>query len=85
MEITEQVYEGVTPSKSTARADTNRASHSRERKGGEDAWPTKLDKGRTGKRKKIYAGNQSDIPTGDKKYVLHGPGHSMEDWKVLKE
>ena len=40
---------------------------------------------RTGKRKKDYAGHSSDRPTGDKTFLVHGPGHSAEECKVLKE
>ena len=45
MEIAEQVYEGVTPSKTPIRADSNRDSHGRKRNGGEAASPTNTKKG----------------------------------------
>ena len=51
MEISEQVYEGKPPSKKIIRADANRDSHVREKKGGEDASPNNSEKGRTGKLK----------------------------------
>ena len=86
MDIAEQVYEGGTPSKITAhRADANRVSHSRKRKGGEAASPTNPEKGRAGKLKKNYAGHPSDRMTSDKTCVLHGPRHSTEECKLLKE
>ena len=84
MEITKQVYEGVTPSKTTIRVDTKCASHRRKQKGGEPASPTNPEKGCAGKRKKKHAGHTSNRPTGEKTCLLHGPGHSSEECRVLK-
>ena len=52
MEIVDQVYEGVTPSKTTDRADTNHDVHTRKRKRGGSTLQTKLKKGCPGKHKK---------------------------------
>ena len=46
MKISEQVYEGKTPSKNIIRSDTNRDIHVRKRKGWEDYSPTNPEKGR---------------------------------------
>ena len=51
VEISGQIYEGQTPSKKIPRADANRDSHIRERKGGETASPTNPKKGHSGKLK----------------------------------
>ena len=64
MEIAEQVYEGVTPSKTTTREEADCVSHGRRHKGGEAASPTNPKKGRTGKRKNNNTGHQSYFPTG---------------------
>ena len=37
-----------------------------------------------GKRKKHYAGHTSGSPTGDKTFLVHIPGHSTVECKVLK-
>ena len=60
MEITEQVYEGGTTSKTIKRAYSNHAGHSRNKQGGEDVSPSKPEKGRAGKWKKINAGDWND-------------------------
>ena len=85
MEIAEKVYKRGTSSKSTIRADSNRASHVRKRKGGEPAYPTNPEKGRAGKRKKTHAGHPSDRRTGDKICSVHGFWPSTEDCEVLKK
>ena len=85
MEIDEQVYEGGTPSKTTNGEDSNCAGHIRKYKGGESALSTNPKKGCIGKCKKNYAGHPSDAPTGGKTCLLHGPGHSTEECKVLQE
>ena len=77
-------YECGTTSKNTIKADANRASHGRKIKGGESALPTNPEKGRTGKRKARNAGHPINRPTGVKTCLLHGPGHSTEECKVLK-
>ena len=85
MEIAEQVYKGVTPSKTPTRAEANRGGHTRKLKGGEATSPTNPEKGCTGKRKTKNAGNLSDAPTRDKMTRLrHGPIHTSEECKVLK-
>ena len=49
------------------------------------ASPSNPEKGRSGKRKINDAGHPSNAPTGAKKTcILHGPGHSTEDCKVLQ-
>ena len=83
MEKSEQIYEGVTPSKITTRAYANHDIHGRKRKGGESASPTIPGKGHSGKRKKKYAGHQSDGPTGEKTCLVHGPKHSTAECKVV--
>ena len=59
--------------------------HSMKGKGGEATLPIKPKRGWVGKRKKKYSANQSDCPSGDKTCLLHGPGHSTEECKVLKK
>ena len=85
MEVSEQLYEGGTPYKTPIRADANSVSRGRKHKQGGFALPTKPKKGHAGKRKKNHSGNPSDDPTSTKKTLLvHGPGQSTDDWKVLK-
>ena len=46
---------------------------------------TSPKKGRTGKRKTKNSGHPSDAPDGAKNTcLLHSPGHSLEECKVLK-
>ena len=85
VEITEQFYEGVTPSKTTTGAYSNYASHGSTRKVGEATLPTNTEKECAEKHKKNHEGHPSDKPTGDKTYLVHGPGHSTEGCKLLKE
>ena len=85
MEIADKFYEGEIPSKITIRAEADRASHGRKRKGVEAASPTNPKKGRAGKRKKNHSGHPSDQPTGDKTCLVHGLGHSKAECKLLKE
>ena len=83
MEIAESIYEGlVEPSyKKITQADTNHACHIRNKRGESASSWTRPDKGEsTGKRRKRHV----DIPTGKSKTCLiHGPGHSSEECKVL--
>ena len=51
METAEKIYKDGNTSKTPTRADANRASHGRKRKGGESASPTNPERGRAGKRK----------------------------------
>ena len=83
MEISKSIYEGeVEPSyKKPTREDANRAVHSRQNTG-EDAssWnlPKKGDISGNSKKRHL------DIPTGKSKICLiHGPGYSSEECKVL--
>ena len=85
MEISDQVYKGGTPSKTTTRADDDRFRHVRKLKGSETSSPTNPKKGRDGNRKNNYAGHMSDNPTGEKHACCMTPGHSSEELKVLKE
>ena len=85
MEIAEQVYEGKSPSKIIIREDANYDSHVRKRKGRESASPTNPKKVRTGNNKTRNAVSLSEKTTGaEKTCLLHGPGHSYEECKVLK-
>ena len=85
MEIAEQVYEGQTPYRKIPRADANRDSHVRNRKGGESALPTNPEKGRAVKRKTKNAVSPIKKMTSvDKTCFLHVPGHSSEEFKLLK-
>ena len=77
MEVTEQVYEGGTPSKMPTRSESNRDVHVRKWKGGEAASPTNPKKGHANKGKTKNSVHPSNAPTGEKKTcLLHGPGHS---------
>ena len=85
MEISEQAYEGQTPSKKIIREDANREKHVSKIKGGEFASPTNPEKGHTGKRKTNNVVSMSKKTTGEtNKCLLHGPVHSSEYCKVLK-
>ena len=83
MEIAESTYEGVVePSyKKSTQEDSNRAIHSRKNRGEAASSWTLPKKGQSaGKRRKIHV----DSPTGKSKICLiHGPGHSSEECKVL--
>ena len=46
---------------------------------------TNPETGGAGKRKKINAVHPSDRPTRGKKCLLHGPGNSTEECKVLMD
>ena len=83
MEISESIYEGIVePSyKKTTSADANRVGHSRENIG-EDAslWTCPKNGGSANKCRKRYV----ESPTGKSKtYLIHGPGNSSEECKVL--
>ena len=86
MEITEAIYVGGSPSKNKQREESERAIFGRKQKGGGSAQPSNLENGLAGKRKGNDAGHTSDALTGEKNTVmLHGPGHSSEQFKVLQE
>ena len=63
VEVSEQVYEGVTPSKIPTREEANRDVHFRKQKVGDSVSPTNTEKGLAGKRKTKKAGHLSDAPT----------------------
>ena len=70
MEVAEQVYEEEIHSKiTTIRADSNRTSHVRKRKGVKVNFPNISEKICTGKCKKNYAGHPSNGPTSDKNMI----------------
>ena len=83
MEISESIYEGVVENsyKKPIRADANRAGHSRQKRGeAASTWalPEKYES--AGKRIKQHI----DSPMGKSKTCLiHGPGYSSEERKVL--
>ena len=80
-----QVYEGGNTSKNTNGAEADHVINGSNCKVGEADSSTNPKKGRTGKRKKNHAGHPSNRPTGAKKCSVHGPSHSTEECKVLKE
>ena len=84
MEVAEKNYKGGNNSKTTITEDTNHTSHGRKRKGGEAASPTNTEKIRAGKHKTRNVGHPSDRPIRGKTCLLHGPGNSTEECKVLK-
>ena len=84
IEIDRQVYEGVTPYKTTKRAVADCDSYGRKLNGGEYTSPNNSNKGRSGKHKKNYVGHPINWPTGEKTCLLHRPGHSSEECKLLK-
>ena len=85
MEITEAIYVGGAPSKNTQRAEYDCASFVSNQKVGGSALTSNPKKGRAGKRKKSDVGHPSNAPTGAKKTcMLHVPGHSSDEWKLLK-
>ena len=80
MEIAEVIYEGGTPSKDNQRAEADRVSSVRNKKGGASASPPNPEQGCASKRKRINAGHPSNDSTGAKNTcLLHGPGHSSEE------
>ena len=83
MEITESIYEGVVePSyKKPTRADANRAYHNRDKREESDLSNTCPPiRESAGKRRKRYV----DHPKIESKTcILHGPGHSSNECKVL--
>ena len=84
IEISEQLYEVGTPSKTPTRAETNRDTHIRKRKVVESDSSSNPEKGLTGKRKTKNSGSPSDVPTrAENICFLHGPGNKSEECKVL--
>ena len=77
MEIAEEIYKGGSPTQNTQRAESDRASSGRNKKGGASASPYNPEQGRTGKCNINNSGHPSDEPTGTKNTcLLHGPGQS---------
>ena len=66
MEITEQVYEGGTSSKTINRSDSNHAGYSRNKNRVEAVSPLNPEKGHAGKYKKRDAVDRNYWPTGGK-------------------
>ena len=62
IEVFEQIYKGVTPSKTPTTAEANIDGHIRGKNGGEAALPTNPEKGRDGKRKKKIQAIQAIRP-----------------------
>ena len=84
MEIAKAICEGLAPSKNTQQAESDRASFGRKKNGGGASSPSKPEKGYAGKHKRNNVGHPRDAPTGAKKIcMLHGPGHSSKEYKVL--
>ena len=85
MKIVESIYEGGEPSKNTQQVESKRASLDRGGKGEASTLTYNPETGRAGKRKRKNTGHPSDVPNGAKKTcMLYGPGHSLEEWKILK-
>ena len=86
MEILETIYGGGSYSKNTQQEKYDHASSGRKKNGGASALTYNPEPGRSSKRKRNDAGHPSDAPNGAKKIrLIHGPGHSLEGCKVLKE
>ena len=83
MEISESIYEGLVEPyyKKPTRVDANCAGISSHNRGEPASSWTLPKKGESaGKRRKMHV----DIPSGKSKTCLiHGPGHSSEECKVL--
>ena len=80
-----KIYRGGAISKTPIRANSNRDIHGKNLKEGETASPTNPEKGRAGNCKINNEGHPSNLWTRGKTCLLHGPGHSMDECKVLKE
>ena len=76
IEISEQVYEGGTPSKTITRADYDCASYGRKLKAVEASLPTNLDKGPRWQVQEKHSFHMSNPPTVEETCLLHGPLHS---------
>ena len=83
METAKNIYEGVVePSyKKPTKADANRSSHSRQKRGESASSMTRPEKGESaGKCRKRYV----DILTGKSiTCLIHGSRHSLEECKFL--
>ena len=85
MEVAEKIYEVRNTYKNLPRAYANCASHVRKIKWGESAPHTIPETVCTDKRKTRNTGHPNNRPTGGKTCLLHGPGHSTEECKVLRD
>ena len=86
VEITEQVYKGETPSNKKTKGRCQLWQSCQENKGRRICITYKPKKGSSGKRKTKNSVSPSENTTGvDKTCLLHGPGHSSEECKVLQE
>ena len=67
------------------RADAKRDRNASKTKGGDYAAPTNPKKGRYGKRKtENEVSLREKITSAEKTCLLHGPGNSYEECKLLK-
>ena len=86
IEVAEQVYKGGTTYKTTnIRSDANHNIHDRKIKVIKSNFPNIPYKSRADKQKKNYSRHLSNEPTSEKKWFVHGLGHSTEECKLLKE
>ena len=86
MEMAEEIYEGVSPSKNNQQAEADRSSSGRNKNGGASTSPSNTKQGRAGKRKISNAGHLGDEPTGaNNTCLLHILGHSSEECKTLQD
>ena len=86
VETVDKIYKVGAPSKNTQLAESNRASSGRKQKWGGADLTSNTEKLCAGKRKKSDTGHPSDAPTGaENTCMLHIPGHSSKEWKVLKD
>ena len=69
MEVSEQIYETGTPSKTPTMLKANCDGNVRGKKEGEATSSTNPEKGHSGNRKTKNAGHLSDAPTGAKKHA----------------
>ena len=82
----ESIHKGGSPSKNIQWEEANHASLISKKKKGASTSTSNPNKGCAGNRKRNDAIHLSDAPTGAKKTcLLHGPRHSSEECKVLKE
>ena len=85
MEITESIYEGVVETyyKKPTQADANRSGQSRKKRGEDSSswnFPEKVES--AGKRRKRHV---DSLMGKSKNCLIHGPGNSSEECKVLGE
>ena len=85
METTEQVYKGYQYSKTTKRSGTNRDDFISKHKVGVSIYPMNTQKGTTDKFNKNYADNLRSELAITKVCMVHNPGHSMDEHKLLQQ